>query len=186
MLKIQTMSNHNSEILIWHKMMQSYQSLSLKKFAKHVWTCPMRIDNSKISDTNWYNSSNILRFVLKFKTSDAKWYDSTNMSRLFLNTYDVIWYNRIISCQSWHSHVNMSRLVLNPKMIKYSQIWANWRKKVLRQSNSLDRFGKRAVKNGKMVTSPFSRSLPPSRNQVSSISQHLLHFKVMTSFMDGP
>jgi hypothetical protein len=81
--------------------MQSYQFLSLKKFTEHVWTCPMWIDNSK--------------------TSDANWYDSTNMSRLFLNTYDVIWYNRIISCQSWNSHVNMFRLVWN----FHDVIWYN-------------------------------------------------------------
>ena len=91
MLKIQTMSNHNSEILIYHKMMQSYQFLSLKKFTEHVWTCPMWIDNSKISDANWYNSS--------------------KMSRLFLNTYDVICYNCIISYQSWNSHVCVSSVV---------------------------------------------------------------------------
>ena len=64
---------------------------------------------------------------------------------------DAIWYNRIISCQSWSSHVNMPRLVLSLKMTKNSKIWANGRKKVLRQSYSLDRFGKRAVKNNQDV-----------------------------------
>jgi hypothetical protein len=80
------------------------------------------------------------------------WYDLIRFYKHFQTCLNAIWYNRIISCPSWNSHVNMSRLVLNHKMTEYSKIWANGRKKVLRQSYSLDRFGKRAVKNFHFVT----------------------------------
>ena len=88
---------------------------TLIRFDMILQTCPDMFRHVIIAyDMIWYDSTNIL----------CIWYSST----IFLNTYDVIWYNRIISCRSWNSHVNMSRRVWtcpNYNMKKFNEIWVN-------------------------------------------------------------
>ena len=68
MLKIQTMSNHNSEIRLVTQ--------------KINWTC---LD---LSDVNWYVFTNMSKLVLKrLECFDAIWYNSKTYWDLFLDTW---------------------------------------------------------------------------------------------------
>ena len=118
MLKIQSMSYHNSGILIWPKWCKHINSWHSKNllnmsglvqceficFCKHV----------KTSDANWYDctnmSSNITtRFdmILQtcpnlFKYYDTIWYDFKNMSWLvqILWLYLIRFYNQVQTCSN--------------------------------------------------------------------------------------
>ena len=121
MLKIQTMSNHNYEILIWHKMMQSYQFLSQKllDMSGHVWCEFIR----------FYKHVKTCLEILK-PPNDANWCNSTNMSRLVIMLWcNLMWFYTSQTC------LDLSKTKRWRKLSKWYMKCLHWQ-----QSYSLDRF----------------------------------------------